>query len=80
MSGIQMALMGSGGGFVPVTNTYTTGTGATETVPTGATQVVITLDGGGGAGGFNGTTLGGGGGGGGLARSTAITTSVMPMA
>lgn len=52
------------GGFTPVTNTYTSGTGATETVPSGATSVTITVDGGGGAGGYNSSTLGGGGGGG----------------
>lgn len=56
--------------FTPVTRTYTTGTGATETVPTGATSVVITVDGGGGAGGYNASTLGGGGGGGSRAVKT----------
>lgn len=56
--------------FTPVTRTYTSGTGATETVPTGATQVVITVDGGGGAGGYNATTQGGGGGGGSQAVKT----------
>lgn len=56
--------------FVPVTRTYTSGTGATETVPTGATLVVITVDGGGGAGGYNATTQGGGGGGGSQAIKT----------
>lgn len=62
------------GGFTPVTNTYTSGTGATETVPTGATSVTITVDGGGGAGGYNSSTLGGGGGGGARSvRTIAVT-------
>src|SRR5258706_13106357 len=50
-------------GFTPVTNTYTSGTGATETVPTGAVQCGIELEGGGAAGGKG--VKGGGGVGGG---------------
>jgi hypothetical protein len=60
--------------FVPVTRTYTSGTGATETVPTGATSVVVTVTGGGGAGGYNSFTLGGGGGGGSQAIKTIAVT------
>lgn len=61
--------------FTPVTNTYTSGTAATENVPAGATQVVITADGGGGAGGRS-AVLGGGGGGGGsrAVKTIAVTT------
>lgn len=73
MSGIHMVLMGAGG-FSPFTNTYTSGTGATETVPTGAKQVVITADGGGGAGGFSNSSVGGGGGGGARSVKTLAVT------
>jgi len=53
--GFEGANDSSGGGgppppppsFTPVTNTYTTGTNALETIPSGASQVVITVDGGG---------------------------------
>lgn len=65
---------GKGGGFTPVTRTYTSGTGATETVPTGATSVTITVDGGGGSGGYNSSALGGGGGGGGRSVLTIAVT------
>lgn len=62
MSGAAAALL-SGGGMNPITRTYTTGTAATETVPTGATMVQITLDGAGGSGGRDsGGNPGGGGG------------------
>ena len=53
--------------FSPVTNTYTTGSG-TETVPSGASTVTISIWGGGGSGGITGalvTNVAGGGGGGG---------------
>jgi hypothetical protein len=73
MSGIQMALLGFAG-FTPVTNTYTSGTGATETVPAGATSVSIVVNGGGGAGGYSGSTQGGGGGGGSQALRTIAVT------
>lgn len=56
------SMAGSGG---PVTRIYTSGTGFTETVPPGVTQVKITLDGPGGAGArdnFNLDPTGGGGG------------------
>jgi len=53
------------GALLPVTTrTYTAGTAATETVPAGATQCVITADGGGAAGGRDSFDIGGGGGGG----------------
>lgn len=63
--------------FVPVTHTYDTGTNATETVPTGAVQVVITIWGGGGSGGstgFNSTSVASGGGGGGYSTKTIAVT------
>src|SRR6185369_7180977 len=50
--------------FTPVTHTYTSGTGSTETVPAGATSCVITVHGGGGGGGMKLSATGGGGGGG----------------
>jgi hypothetical protein len=52
-------------GFQPITDTYTSGSG-TETVPSGARQVIITDDGGGGGGAC---AASGGGGGGGASRS-----------
>ena len=56
MTGITCAIAGMGGStFTPVTRTYTSGSG-TETIPTGASQVVIEVWGGGGAGG-RGSTL-----------------------
>lgn len=65
--------------FTPVTNTYTSGSG-NETVPTGATQLVLTVVGAGGSGGGSYTDFGSdiynsGGGGGGAGYST-ITRSV----
>ena len=60
--------------FTPLTRTYTTGTGATETVPAGATTCVITVWGGGGAGGARASAQGGGGGGGGYVVKT-VTVS-----
>jgi hypothetical protein len=74
MSGIQMALLGVVG-FVPVTNTYTSGTAATETVPTGATSCTITVDGAGGSGAFDGTTFQPGGGGGSARSVKAIAVT-----
>lgn len=60
--------------FAPVTNTYTTGTAATETAPAGATNVIIAVWGAGGGGGhgwFSDTDeQGGGGGSGGYVQST----------
>jgi len=54
----------TGSSFTPVTNTYFTGTAATETIPSGATQVVIKVYGGGGGGSrSNGGGRGGGAGG-----------------
>jgi hypothetical protein len=50
-SGFNLSVfVGKTGAFVPVTNTYDTGTSAVETVPAGATNVVITMWGGGGGG------------------------------
>jgi hypothetical protein len=72
MSGMMMATAG-GGAFQPVTNTYNSGTGATETIPSGgAVQVVITVWGGGagGGGGDVGGTGGGGGGSGAYVQKT----------
>ena len=74
MSVGQVLLMG-GTSFTPVTRTYTTGTGATETAPTGATNVIIAAWGGG-AGGHRGFTVmcvdeaGTGGGSGGYSESS----------
>jgi hypothetical protein len=47
---MTFAARSMGANFGTVINTYTTGTGATETVPSGATAVVIELWGGGGGG------------------------------
>lgn len=56
--------------FTPVTNTYNSGSG-TETIPTGANQVVIEAWGGGGNGGpYTGFQPGGGGGGGAYVKKT----------
>lgn len=51
--------------FTPVTNTYTSGIAATETVPIGATSLTTTVDGGGGPGGRDAFNVDPGGGGGG---------------
>lgn len=56
--------------FTPVTRTYTTGTGATDTVPTGATSVTIRVVGGGGSGAKDSVNGAGGGGSGGYALRT----------
>ncbi len=68
-----------GAAFTPVTRTYTTGTAATETAPSGATNVIISAWGGGG-GGSRGyevmcfSEFGGGGGAGGYSQtSTTIS-------
>ena len=67
---------GGGGGFTPVTRTYNSGTAATETVPTGATNVVITLWGGGGSGGNDkfSHTSGQGGGSGAYCQKSQVTS------
>jgi len=76
MSGILNVLVGSSY-FTPVTNTYTTGTSATETIPVLASSVVIEVFGAGGAGGAYSTLDsivyygGGGGGSGGYSIKTA---------
>ncbi len=56
---------GGGGGFTPITNTYNSGSAATETIPSGASQVVITVWGGGASGGtaVDGSSFRSGGGG-----------------
>jgi hypothetical protein len=74
MSGIQMALLGAFG-FPPVTNTYTSGTAATETVPSGASSCTITVDGAGGSGAFDATTFQPGGGGGSARSVKAIAVT-----
>jgi hypothetical protein len=67
----DVTVSGTGNTFVPITVTRTSGTGATETVPTGATSVRIRVGGGGGAGGCRGSVDSGGGGGeGGFCEST----------
>ncbi len=48
--------------FIPITNTYTTGTAATENVPPGAVSVTIKVSGGGASGNASSSPLGGGGG------------------
>ena len=72
-------LSGFGGGtvyFNPVTNTYNSGTGATESIPANCSQVVIELWGGGaGTGNGGGSFSAGGGSGGGYAK---ITRQVLP--
>ena len=56
--------------------TYTTGTSATETVPTGASTCVVEVFGGGGGGGCSGSSFGAGGGGsGGYSRTSLSVTS-----
>ena len=74
MSGIQMALLGSTG-FVPVTNTYTSGTAATETVPSGASSCTITVDGAGGSGAADDISFQPGGGGGSARSVKAIAVT-----
>ena len=68
----NVTVSGTGtGGFTPLTVTRTSGTNATETVPTGATSVRIRVGGGGGGGGRRGSLgLGGGGGEGGFCERT----------
>lgn len=66
--------------FTPFTNTYTSGSG-TETVPSGAVQLVLSVIGGSGGGGFGNTTDdintgGGGGGGSGYAQSIINVTGI----
>jgi hypothetical protein len=63
-------------GFTPVLHIYTTGTNLTETIPTGANNVVIENWGGGGGGGYYyPTSLGGGGAAAGYCRtSMAVNT------
>ncbi len=65
------------GGFTPVTHTYTSGSSATETVPTGASTVRIELLGSGGGGNSTGgnATFGADGGGGGLAILSSISVT-----
>lgn len=56
--------------FATVVRTYASGTAATETVPTGATSVIIEVWAGGGAGGRDSANVGGGGGGGSYSKKT----------
>lgn len=74
MSGFAGVLACGGSAFVSVTRSYTTGTSATETIPTGATNVIVEMWGSTGNGG-GGTTAacvdrgGGGAGSGGYAKT-----------
>lgn len=65
---------GVAGAFAPITNTYTIGTAAVETAPSGSASCTITSDGGGGGGGgkATGSNLSCGGGGG---SARCITTA-----
>lgn len=75
---IQQLMLGpnSGGGFTPFANTYNTGSGATETIPAGASFCQISCIGPGGSGGtFLGVNTGGGGGGGGDAETAAFAVT-----
>lgn len=71
MSGVLNTLLA--GGFAK-TNTYTSGSG-TETIPNGATHVIITVNGGGGGGGISNGGHGGGGGGAQCIKTLALTSS-----
>lgn len=76
MTGVLCAMLAASGGFTPITRTYTTGTGATETIPSGAHTVTIETFGGAGGGGGGGPALkGGGGGGGGYSKTILALTS-----
>ena len=77
MSGAAMMAMGARG-FAPVTNTYNVAGTFTETIPPGATTLVLEGWGAGAIGGAAPITFGGGGGGGGgYSRvSLAVTTKV----
>lgn len=81
MSGfIGVLLAAAAGGFTPVTNTYTTGTGATETIPAGATNCVVEVwgpsgNGGTGIGSGCAGRSGGGGGSGGYSRTSLAVTA-----
>ena len=81
MSGIAAMLLG-GSAFSAVTRIYTTGTSATETVPTGASNVVISIWGGGGSGGITSTggsnsgSGGAGGGGGGYSQKSVSVAGI----
>jgi hypothetical protein len=69
--GIQQMLLAVGPVFTPVTRTYTTATTATETIPVGATTVVIECFGATGLGAHgDGSFKGGGGGSGGYSRTS----------
>lgn len=68
--GVLSVMLGSGRSFVPVNHTYTSGSG-NETIPNGAIQVVITVDGAGGGG----ACLNAGGNGGLSIKTLAISPS-----
>jgi hypothetical protein len=70
---IQQMLL-AGVPFTPITNTYTSGTGASETIPLGATLCTIKVWGGGGSGAAD-VTNAAGGGGGGYSESDAISVT-----
>lgn len=72
----QLSGFGGGGPFSPFANTYTTGTGATETIPGGATTLLIEIWAPGGGGGDGGTDPDGAGGGGAYcAKTVSIVAS-----
>lgn len=76
MAGALLSLMASSG-FIPVTRTYDSGGAGTETIPNGASQVVIEIWGAGGKGGNGDAGIpaaGGGGGSGGYVRKTFSLT------
>lgn len=75
MTGIFGGLLATSASVLPVTRTYTTGTAATETVPTGATSCTITVDGAGGSGAYDDMfgLAAGGGGSGRAVKTTAVT-------
>ena len=81
MSGV-LAIMGtdiSGTGFNPTLRSYTTNGVYTDTIPTGASTIVIELfgeSGYGGHGNVTGGSQGGGGGSGGYARSSYTVTAM----
>lgn len=61
LSLLLLAAGGEASGFTPVTNTYNSGTAATETVPAGATNGTAPGGGGGGSGPDYGSVISGNG-------------------
>lgn len=75
------AVMGAAAfGFTPTIVIHTTGSGATETIPAGASNVVIEVWAGGATGGTAGASLGGdGGGAGGYARTSVACSGLQTL-